>query len=70
MLNPSRAGWVIALYFGIQMLDGWVITPYVQRLRTIAAAAGDDHHLAGGAKALAGAHRVGAGDADSGGDRL
>jgi predicted PurR-regulated permease PerM len=31
MLNPARAGWVILVYVVIQLLEGWVITPYFQK---------------------------------------
>ncbi|HEY4328307.1 MAG TPA: AI-2E family transporter, partial [Phycisphaerae bacterium] len=31
VLNPARAGWVIVVYIVIQMMDGWVITPFVQQ---------------------------------------
>jgi predicted PurR-regulated permease PerM len=31
MLNPARAGWVILLYIVIQVLEGWVITPFFQQ---------------------------------------
>jgi predicted PurR-regulated permease PerM len=31
MLNPARAGWVILVYVIIQLLEGWVITPYFQK---------------------------------------
>ncbi len=33
-LNPARAGWVILLYFAVQMLDGWVVSPFFQQ-RTV-----------------------------------
>lgn len=30
-LNPALAGWVILLYVVIQLLEGWVITPFFQQ---------------------------------------
>jgi len=30
-LNPARAGWVILMYVIIQLLEGWVITPFFQQ---------------------------------------
>jgi predicted PurR-regulated permease PerM len=30
-LNPALAGWVILLYICIQLLEGWVITPFFQQ---------------------------------------
>jgi len=30
-LNPALAGWVIVLYVIIQLLEGWVITPFFQQ---------------------------------------
>jgi predicted PurR-regulated permease PerM len=30
-LNPSLAGWVLLLYIVIQLLEGWVITPFFQK---------------------------------------
>ena len=30
-LNPALAGWTMLLYFVIQMLDGWVFTPFYQK---------------------------------------
>jgi predicted PurR-regulated permease PerM len=31
MLNPARAGWAIVMYIIIQLLEGWVITPFFQQ---------------------------------------
>jgi predicted PurR-regulated permease PerM len=30
-LNPSLAGWVLLMYIIIQLLEGWVITPFFQK---------------------------------------
>ncbi len=30
-LNPALAGWVIAIYLIVQLLEGWVITPFFQK---------------------------------------